>query len=43
MQRNMNDTKPTLTNLERGVEYDFEVVATNPTGDCLPSNAVTVP
>lgn len=36
------ESEVTLTNLERGVEYDFEVVATNPTGDSLPSNIVTV-
>ncbi len=36
------ESEVTLTNLERGVEYDFEVVATNPTGDSLPSNVVTV-
>ena len=32
----------TLTNLERGVEYDFQVVATKPTGDSNPSKVVTV-
>lgn len=36
------ESEVTLTNLERGVEYDFEVVATNPTGDSIPSNVVTV-
>ncbi len=36
------DTEITLLDLERGVEHDFEVVATNPTGDSLPSNVVTV-
>lgn len=35
-------SRVTLTNLDRGVEYDFQVVATNPTGDSIPSNVVTV-
>ena len=36
------DTEITLLNLERGVEYDFRVVAANAEGDSLPSNVVTV-
>ncbi len=36
------DTEITLLNLERGVEYDFRVVAANAAGDSLPSNVVTV-
>lgn len=31
-----------LLGLERGVEYDFRILASNATGDSLPSNVVTV-
>lgn len=36
------DTEITLLNLERGVEFDFRVVAANAAGDSIPSNVVTV-
>jgi hypothetical protein len=36
------DTEITLLNLERGVEYDFRVLAVNAAGDSIPSNVVTV-
>lgn len=35
-------TEFTLTDLERGVEYDFAVVAVNASGESLPSNTVSV-
>lgn len=35
-------TEISLTGLERGVEHDFRVVASNSSGDSLPSNVVTV-
>ncbi|MCZ7580875.1 MAG: fibronectin type III domain-containing protein [Fimbriimonadaceae bacterium] len=41
-QATTTDTEITLLGLERGVEYDFRVVASNSTGDALPSNVVTV-
>lgn len=31
-----------LTGLDRGVEYDFQVVAMNAAGESVPSNVVTV-
>jgi len=36
------DTEIGLTGLERGVEYDFRAVASNVSGDGVPSNVVTV-
>lgn len=41
-QATTTDTEITLLSLDRGVEYDFRVVASNATGDALPSNVVTV-
>lgn len=35
-------TEISLTGLERGVEHDFRVVASNSSGDSLPSNVVMV-
>lgn len=36
------DSEISLTGLERGVEHDFRILASNATGDSLPSNVVTV-
>ena len=36
------DTEINLTGLDRGVEYDFRILASNATGDSIPSNVVTV-
>jgi hypothetical protein len=41
-QATTTDTEIAILGLERGVEYDFRVVASNSTGDALPSNVVTV-
>jgi len=41
-QETTTDTEINLTGLDRGVEYDFRVVASNSIGDALPSNVVTV-
>lgn len=36
------ETEIVLTGLDRGVEYDFRILASNTPGDSLPSNVVTV-
>lgn len=36
------DSEIVLTGLERGVEHDFRILASNATGDSIPSNVVTV-
>ena len=36
------DTEINLTGLDRGVEYDFRVIAVNADGDGPASNVVTV-
>lgn len=36
------DTEINLSGLDRGVEYDFRVLASNANGDSLTSNVVTV-
>ena len=41
-QETTTDTEINLTGLDRGVEYDFRVVASNSKGDAIPSNVVTV-
>jgi hypothetical protein len=41
-QATTTDSEITLLSLERGVEYDFRVLAVNAAGDSLPSNLVTV-
>jgi hypothetical protein len=38
-QATTTDTQISLTGLERGVEHDFRILATNATGDSLPSPA----
>ncbi|MEX2243903.1 MAG: fibronectin type III domain-containing protein [Fimbriimonadaceae bacterium] len=36
------ESEITVTGLERGVEYDFRVIAVNAAGDSVPSNTVTL-
>lgn len=41
-QATTTETEISLSDLERGVEHDFRVLASNATGDSVPSNMVTV-
>jgi len=41
-ERTTTDSEISLSGLDRGVEYDFRVIASNGSGDGVPSNVVTV-